>query len=143
VGFIYDRFHTRNIADYGGLAHVMPLFAAFYMLFAMTNVGLPGTSGFVGEFMVIVAAFKANFYIALLAGLTLLLAPAYTLWMVKRVLFGTVDQAVFSDAKDLGWVEIMVFVMLAIPVLVLGFFPQILLGMTEQSVNYLLTTLVN
>lgn len=141
VGFIYDRFHTRKIADYGGLAHVMPIFATFYVLFAMTNVGLPGTSGFVGEFLVIVSAFKANFTVALLAGLTLLLAPAYTLWMIKRVLFGEVVNTELKSAQDLGCVEVLVFILLALPTLVLGLYPQSLLAFTESSVNHLLTTM--
>jgi len=88
VGFIIDRYKSRLIKDYQGLVHAMPIFAAFYMLFAMANVGLPGTTGFVGEFLVLLSAFKANFWIAFVAGLTLIISPAYTLWMYKRVLFG-------------------------------------------------------
>ena len=88
VGVMYDRMHSRQIADYGGVANTMPVFAAFMVLFSMANAGLPGTSGFVGEFMVIIASFKANFWFAFLAATTLILGAAYTLWMVKRVLYG-------------------------------------------------------
>ena len=90
VGVLYDRVHSRQIADYGGVANTMPVFAAFMVLFAMANAGLPGTSGFVGEFMVIIASFKANFWFAFLAATTLVLGAAYTLWMVKRVVYGEV-----------------------------------------------------
>ncbi|PCI36435.1 MAG: NADH-quinone oxidoreductase subunit M, partial [Thiotrichales bacterium] len=100
VGYLYKRFHSRQISDYQGIATVMPVFAAFYMLFAMGNVGLPGTSGFVGEFLIIVSAFKANFWIALAAGLTLLLAPAYTLWLFKRVIFGTPKEGMIHPDID-------------------------------------------
>ena len=88
VGVLYDRMHSRQIADYGGVVNTMPMFAAFMVLFALANCGLPGTSGFVGEFMVIIASFKASFWFALLAATTLMLGAAYTLWMVKRVVFG-------------------------------------------------------
>jgi hypothetical protein len=90
VGVLIDRYHSRLIKDYGGVANSMPVFAAFFMLFAMANVGLPGTSGFVGEFLVILAAFKANFWYAFLAAVTLILGAAYTLWLVKRVVFGNI-----------------------------------------------------
>ena len=90
VGVLYDRMHSRQISDYGGVVNTMPIFAAFMVLFAMANAGLPGTSGFVGEFMVILASFKANFWFAFLAATTLILGAAYTLWMVKRVVFGDV-----------------------------------------------------
>src|SRR5881394_1782853 len=90
VGVLYDRMHSREIASYGGVAKPMPVFAAFLMLFAMANSGLPGTSGFVGEFLVILAAVKANFWLGFAAAVTLILGAAYTLWMYKRVVFGPV-----------------------------------------------------
>ena len=90
VGVLYDRLHSRQIADYGGVVNTMPRFAAFMVLFALANAGLPGTSGFVGEFLVILAVFKAGFWYAFLAATTLILGAAYTLWMVKRVVFGAV-----------------------------------------------------
>ena len=93
IGVLYDRMHSRKIADYGGVANTMPVFAAFFMLFAMANAGLPGTSGFVGEFMVILGAVKANFWYASLAATTLVFGAAYTLWMYKRVIFGAVANA--------------------------------------------------
>ena len=92
VGVMYDRLHSRRIADYGGVANTMPIFASFMMLFALANSGLPGTSGFVGEFLVILGSFQANVWIAFLAGLTLILGAAYTLWMYKRVVFGEVRE---------------------------------------------------
>ena len=90
IGVLYDRMHSRNIADYGGVVKTMPVFAAFFMLFAMANVGLPGTSGFVGEFMVILGAVRTNFWYAFAAASTLMFGAAYTLWMYKRVIFGAV-----------------------------------------------------
>ena len=101
IGVMYDRLHSRNIADYGGVVNVMPKFAAFMMLFAMANAGLPATSGFVGEFMVIVGAVDYNLFIAALAALTLILGAAYTLWMYGRVIFGAVGNAHVAEMKDI------------------------------------------
>ena len=102
VGVLYDRVHSRQIGDYGGVANTMPVFAAFMVLFSMANAGLPGTSGFVGEFMVIIASFKANFWYAFLAATTLILGAAYTLWMVKRVLYGdaSIEQLLAQVAQS-------------------------------------------
>ena len=99
VGVLYDRAHSRQIADYGGVANTMPKFAAFMVLFSMANAGLPGTSGFVGEFMVIIASFKANFWFAFLAASTLILGAAYTLWMVKRVVYGEVTTSMWQNLR--------------------------------------------
>ncbi len=98
---MYDRLHTRMIRDYGGIVNVMPWFATFFVLFAMANCGLPGTSGFVGEFMVILAAFQDNFWIALLAAFTLIIGAAYTLWLVKRVIFGKIENPHVAKMQDL------------------------------------------
>jgi NADH-quinone oxidoreductase subunit M len=133
VGFLYDRFHSRQIRDYSGIAHSMPIFAAFYMLFAMANVGLPGTSGFVGEFMVILSAFKANGMIALLAALTLILAPAYTLWMYKRVLFGEPKNAAIAHAKDISGIDVVIFVLLAVPIVLFGVYPEPILQLSHAT----------
>jgi len=133
VGYMYDRYGSRLIKDYKGLAHAMPIFAAFYMLFAMANVGLPGTAGFVGEFMIVLAAFKANVWIAILAAFTLVLAPAYTLWMYKRVLFGEIKGRKFAEKNDLKANEILVFVLLAIPTIIFGLYPQWILHISHAA----------
>jgi NADH-quinone oxidoreductase subunit M len=123
VGVLYDRMHSREISSYGGVANTMPRFAAFMVLFAMANAGLPGTSGFVGEFLVILASFKASFWYALLAGTTLVLGAAYTLWMVKRVLYGEVANEQVAALQDIGRREYLVLGILAIAVLLLGLWP--------------------
>ena len=109
VGFIYDRMHTRQIADFGGVVNTMPIFASFMMLFAMANAGLPGTSGFVGEFMVILGSMKANFWIALMAATTLVFGAAYTLWMYKRVIFGKVVSQKVEQLQDIRGLEVLAF----------------------------------
>jgi NADH-quinone oxidoreductase subunit M len=137
VGVLYDRMHSRQIADYGGVANTMPKFAAFMVLFAMANAGLPGTSGFVGEFMVIIASFKASFWIAFLAATTLVLGAAYTLWMVKRVLYGEVANDRVAALQDLHAREFLVLAILALSVLVVGLWPAPLVDMMNTSVELL------
>src|SRR5438477_10075351 len=117
VGVLYDRVHSREISAYGGVINTMPKFAAFMVLFALANSGLPGTSGFVGEFMVILASFKANVWYAFLAGTTLVLGAAYTLWLVKRVIFGEVANDKVAALKDLDGREFFVLSALAAAVL--------------------------
>ncbi|MEP6877542.1 MAG: NADH-quinone oxidoreductase subunit M, partial [Nitrosospira sp.] len=112
VGVLYDRLHSRQIADYGGVANKMPVFAAFFMLFGMANAGLPGTSGFVGEFMVIMAAVKVNFWYAFFAATTLITGAAYTLWMYKRVVFGAVANPAVEELKDINGREILILTVL-------------------------------
>jgi len=138
VGVMYDRMHSRQINDYGGVVNTMPIFAAFMVLFSMANAGLPGTSGFVGEFMVILSAFKANFWYAFLAALTLIVGAAYTLWMVKRVLFGEVANDKVAALKDANSREIFILSILAVAVLFFGLYPAPLLEVMEPSVNNLL-----
>ncbi|MDJ0711640.1 MAG: NADH-quinone oxidoreductase subunit M [Woeseiaceae bacterium] len=138
VGVLYDRVHSRQIADYGGVANTMPVFAAFMVLFAMANAGLPGTSGFVGEFMVIIASFKANFWFAFLAGTTLVLGAAYTLWMVKRVVYGDVANDNVAALKDLNSREFIVLTVLALSVLIVGLWPAPLVDMMNTSIEQLL-----
>ena len=138
VGIMYDRLHSRQIADYGGVANTMPVFAAFMMLFAMANSGLPGTSGFVGEFMVIVSAYQAGFWIAFLAALTLILGAAYTLWMYKRVVFGEVGNKKVAALTDMNTRERWILGALAVAVLWLGLWPAPLLEVMEPSVQNLL-----
>ncbi|MCW8934353.1 MAG: NADH-quinone oxidoreductase subunit M [Gammaproteobacteria bacterium] len=138
IGVLYDRMHSREIADYGGVVNTMPVFAAFAVFFAMSNAGLPGTSGFVGEFMVILAVFKANFWIAFLAAITLILGAAYTLWMVKRVFYGEVTNENVKALKDLNQRELLIMSILAVSILALGLYPAPLVDVMHASVDNLL-----
>ena len=138
VGVMYDRMHTRMIADYGGVANSMPKFAAFMMLFAMANCGLPATSGFVGEFMVIMGAMKANFWLAFIAATTLIWGAGYTLWMYKRVIFGAIANDHVAKLKDIGGREFLVLALLAAAVLWMGVYPAAFTEIMHASVNDLL-----
>jgi NADH-quinone oxidoreductase subunit M len=138
VGVLYDRMHTRMIADYGGVVNSMPKFAALMMLFAMANAGLPATSGFVGEFMVIMGAMQANFWIALVAATTLIWGAAYTLWMYKRVIFGAVANDHVAALKDLNARELLVLGLLAVAVLWMGIYPLPVTEVMHASVKELL-----
>jgi len=137
VGVLYDRVHSRQIADYGGVANTMPVFAAFMVLFAMANAGLPGTSGFVGEFLVIVASFKASPWFAFFAATTLVLGAAYTLWMIKRVVYGEVANEHVAALTDLNVREFIVLAVLAIAVLLVGLWPAPLIDMMNASIEHL------
>ncbi len=139
VGVLYDRVHSRQIGDYGGVVNTMPVFAGFMMLFAMANAGLPGTSGFVGEFLVIVTAFKANFWYAFLASMTLILGAAYTLWMYKRVMFGEVANPQVAELEDIDGRERLILLTLAVVVLLFGVWPAPLFDMMNASVDQLIT----
>jgi NADH-quinone oxidoreductase subunit M len=138
VGVMYDRMHSRNIADYGGVVNTMPKFAALMMLFAMANSGLPATSGFVGEFMVILGAMKFNFWIAFLAATTLVFGAAYTLWMYKRVIFGEIGNSRVAELSDANARELLVLGLLAVAVLWMGVYPAPLTEIMHASVNDLL-----
>ena len=138
VGVMYDRMHSRNIADYGGVVNTMPKFAALMMLFALANSGLPATSGFVGEFMVIMGALKHNFWIGFLAATTLILGAAYTLWMYKRVIFGAVANDKVAALQDIGAREFLVLALLALAVLGMGLYPLPFTEVMHASVNDLL-----
>ena len=138
VGVLYDRMHSRMISDYGGVVNTMPKFAALMMLFAMANCGLPATSGFVGEFMVIMGAMKANFWIAFAAGTTLVFGAAYTLWMYKRVIFGAVANDKVQALTDLNGREMLVLGSLAAAVLWMGIYPKPFTDVMHASVNELL-----
>jgi len=137
IGVLYDRMHSRQISDYGGVINTMPVFAAFMVLFAMANAGLPGTSGFVGEFLVILASFNANFWYAFLAAVTLILGAAYTLWLVKRVVFGPVGNDHVAQLKDVNGREFLVLGVLAIAVLALGVWPAPLLDVMRPTIEQL------
>lgn len=138
VGVLYDRVHSREIADYGGVVNTMPIFASFFVFFGLANAGLPGTSGFVGEFFVILSAFQANPLFAFFASLTLILGAAYTLWMIKRVVFGEVANSHVAALKDVSGREISFLTVLAILVLLFGVWPAPLVDVTHTSVTELL-----
>jgi len=137
VGVLYDRMHSRQIADYGGVINTMPWFGGFLVFFAMANAGLPGTSGFVGEFMVILAAFRADFWFAFLAATTLVLAAAFTLWMVKRVVYGEVKNEKVAALQDLNRREVFNLGTLAAVVLLFGLWPAPLVNVMHASVEHL------
>lgn len=138
VGVLYDRLHSRQIADYGGVVNKMPVFAAFFMLFAMANAGLPGTSGFVGEFMVIMGSIEVNFWYAFFAALTLILGASYTLWMYKRVIFGAVANSKVEGLQDISIREFSILAILAVAVLGLGVYPLPLTEVMHVTVDNLL-----
>jgi NADH-quinone oxidoreductase subunit M len=138
IGVLYDRMHSRQIADYGGVVNKMPVFAAFFMLFAMANSGLPGTSAFVGEFMVVMGAIKVNFWYAFAAATTLIFGAAYTLWMYKRVIFGAVTNHHVEELTDLNAREVLIMTILAICVLAMGLYPLPFSDILHASVNDLL-----
>ncbi len=141
VGVMYDRLHSRQISDYGGVVNTMPTFAAFMVLFCMANAGLPGTSGFVGEFMVILSSFKSSFWIAFLAATTLILGAAYTLWLVKRVIFGEVGNDGVAKLKDINRRETVILGSLAAVVLLFGVWPDPLVEVMHASVEHLVVHL--
>ena len=142
VGVLYDRMHTREIDAYGGVVNVMPAFAFFMVLFAMANCGLPGTSGFVGEWMVILAAMRANFWIAFLAAFTLFLGAAYSLWLVKRVIYGQIGNDHVKEMKDISQREFIVLGLCAVPVVLIGVWPAPLLDVMHATVANLVHQVV-
>jgi NADH-quinone oxidoreductase subunit M len=142
VGVMYDRVHSREISAYGGVVNTMPKFASFMVLFAMANAGLPGTSGFVGEFLVILASFKANVWYAFLAATTLVLGAAYTLWLIKRVIYGEVANDKVAAMKDLDGREFFVLFALAAAVLLFGLWPAPLLDVMRATTHHLAETLL-
>ncbi len=143
VGVLYDRLHSRQIADYGGVVNTMPVFAAFFMLFAMANAGLPGTSGFVGEFMVIMGAVKVNFWYAFLAATTLIFGAAYTLWLYKRVIFGAIASPAVEGLQDISKREFAVLAILALAVLWMGVYPFPITEVMHVTVDELLAHVAN
>ena len=138
IGVLYDRMHSRQIADYGGVVNRMPKFAAFFLLFAMANSGLPATSGFVGEFMVVLGAVKFNFWVGLAAASTLIVGAAYTLWMYKRVVFGDVANDHVAELTDINNREVLILSLLAVAVLAMGLYPFPFTEVMHASVDNLL-----
>lgn len=138
VGVLYDRMHTRNISDYGGVLNTMPIFGSLFVFFALANAGLPGTSGFVGEFLVILSSFKLNIAVAFAAASILILGATYSLWLVKRVVFGEVKNPQVAALQDLTQREFFYLGLLAVLVLLLGCWPAPLLDMTHESIRLLL-----
>jgi NADH-quinone oxidoreductase subunit M len=138
IGVLYDRVHSREIASYGGVVNTMPRFTAFALLFALANCGMPGTAGFVGEWMVILGTVKANFWLGLLAATALILGAAYTLWMFKRVYFGPVANDQVGELNDINGRESLVLAALAIAVLAMGLYPKPVTDVMDASVTKLI-----
>ncbi len=138
VGVLYDRVHSREISAYGGVANRMPVFAAFFVLFAMANSGLPGTSGFVGEFMVIMGTMKVSFWYTFLAATTLIFGAGYTLWMVKRVIYGAIANEHVAVLEDVNAREMTFLVILAVAVLAMGLYPRPLAELMNPTIQELL-----
>jgi NADH-quinone oxidoreductase subunit M len=138
VGVIYDRMHTREIAAYGGLVNRMPLYAFVFLLFTLANVGLPGTSGFIGEFLALIGTFKVNIPVATLASLGVILSAAYALWLYRKVVFGTLTKPALAGIRDLDYREVIVLAPLVILTILFGIYPKPVLDMSAASVATLL-----
>ena len=139
VGVIYDRMHTREIADYGGVVNTMPKYSIFFMVFILASLGLPGTSGFVGEFLVLIGVFKVNYLVSLLAATGVVLSACYSLWLYRRVVFGEVTNDNVRSLKDINKFEVMTLLPLLILTIVLGIFPNIILDTISTSVENVVT----
>ena len=137
VGVVYDRMHTREIAAYGGLVNRMPLYAVVFMVFTLANVGLPGTSGFVGEFLTLIGTFRANTWVAFLATFGVILSACYALWLYRKVIFGVLDKPALAAIKDLSAREILLFVPLVVLTILLGIYPKPVLDLSAASVTAL------
>jgi len=138
VGVVYDRMHSRLINTYGGIVTVIPKYSVLFMLFVLAALGLPGTSGFIGEFLILMAAFKDNFLVAVIASLGVILGAAYMLWLYKRVVFGKLVNKDLDKMPDLDNTEYLILIILAIPTLFFGFYPEPLINTIEVSVNDLI-----
>ena len=135
VGVVYDRMHSRLITTYGGIVTIVPKYAVLFMIFTLAALGLPGTSGFIGEFLILMGAFKDNFLVAVLASLGVILGAAYMLWLYKRVVFGKLINEELKKLTDLNKSEIVILISLAIPTLFFGFYPEPLMNSIEASVE--------
>ena len=140
VGVVYDRMHSRLIDTYGGIVSIVPKYSVLFMLFTLAALGLPGTSGFIGEFLILMAAFKDNFLIAVLASLGVIIGAAYMLWLYKRVIFGKLINTELKKMVDLNKSEIIILISLAIPTLFFGFYPEPLINTIEVSIGDLIET---
>ena len=140
VGVIYERMHTRLIANYGGLVSVMPKYAIVLMVFTLAAIGLPGTSGFIGEFLILIGTFKKSFLVATIASLGVILAAAYMLWLYKRIIFGEIIDSQLKSMTDLKRFEILILFSLVIPIIYFGFYPEPLINSMETSVDNLLNS---
>ena len=138
VGVIYDRMHTREIAAYGGLVNRMPIYAFAFMVFTLANVGLPGTSGFIGEFLTLLGTFRINNWVATLATLGTILSAAYALWLYRKVIFGKLEKPSLFNIKDVGWREMVILAPLVILTIVFGVYPKPVLDMSATSVTQLI-----
>jgi NADH-quinone oxidoreductase subunit M len=138
VGVVYDRMHTREISAYGGLVNTMPLYALVFMVFTMANVGLPGTSGFVGEFMALIGTFRANIPVATLATLGVILSACYALWLYRKVIFGVLEKPALMGLRDIGAREILILAPLVALTILFGIYPKPVLDMSAASVAQLL-----
>jgi NADH-quinone oxidoreductase subunit M len=138
VGVIYDRMHTREIVAYGGLVHRMPLYAAVFMVFTLANVGLPGTSGFVGEFLTLIGAFRVNTWVAFLATTGVILSAGYALWLYRRVIFGEIEKESLKSVLDLSARELAIFVPLVALAVFFGFYPAPVMNVTKEAVDQLI-----
>jgi NADH-quinone oxidoreductase subunit M len=140
VGVVYDRMHSRLINTYGGIVTIIPKYAVLFMVFTLAALGLPGTSGFVGEFLILMAAFKDNFLVAVLASLGVIIGAAYMLWLYKRVIFGKLINSELKKMIDLNKSEAFILTCLAIPTLYFGFYPEPLINTIEVSISDLINT---
>jgi NADH-quinone oxidoreductase subunit M len=138
VGVVYDRTHTREIAANGGLVNRMPIYAFAFMIFTLANVGLPGTSGFVGEFLTLIGTFRVNNWVATLATLGTILSAAYALWLYRKVIFGKLEKPSLFNIKDVGWREMAILAPLVILTIVFGIYPKPVLDMSAVSVTQLI-----
>jgi NADH-quinone oxidoreductase subunit M len=138
VGVVYDRMHTREIAAYGGLVNRMPLYAFVFMVFSLANLGLPGTSGFVGEFLTLIGTFRVNNWVATLAALGAILSVAYTLWLYRKVIFGKLEKPSLAAIRDIGWREMVLFAPLVIITILIGVYPKPVLDFSAASVTQLI-----
>src|SRR5206468_10748168 len=138
VGVVYDRMHSREISTYGGLVNRMPVYAAVFMLFTLANVGLPGTSGFIGEFMTLLGTFRINIPVATLATFGVILSACYALWLYRKVVFGVITKPAVAAMRDMGRREILVFAPLVVLTILFGIYPKPVLDMSAASVAQLL-----
>jgi NADH-quinone oxidoreductase subunit M len=138
VGIIYDRMHTREIAAYGGLVNRMPLYAFVFMVFSLANIGLPGTSGFIGEFLTMIGTFRVNTWVASLAAIGTILSSAYALWLYRKVIFGKLEKPSLFNIKDMGWREVVIMTPLIVLTIILGVYPKPVLDVSSASVTQLI-----